>query len=153
MALAATESAGIPPATAVDRISRVDEVSGRFARFGYHGTSVRLLLAKNPASWLETFEFMADTSTVLLAFNARDLDGLDTSWIWDVSFGLLRTRRVFVTGERKYDIAARLSYDMVSFTVVDSINEICFHHQVTHLDVVANYTAFLSLTALLRNGK
>ena len=61
--------------------------------------TIRLLLAKNPASWLEAFD-MAEDAPTLLSINARDPDGLDTSWLFDVDFSPLRGRQVLITGDR-----------------------------------------------------
>ena len=63
---------------------------------------MRLLLAKNPAGWLEAFDVLDEPPVpVLLSVNARELDGRDTSWLWDVDYRVLRGRPVFVTGEAR----------------------------------------------------
>ena len=64
------------------------------------GRSIRLLLAKNPAGWLEAFDDWPTPAPMLLAINARDPDGMDTSWLYDVDFRPLRGRQVLVTGDR-----------------------------------------------------
>lgn len=151
MALAATAAAGVRPQDALARISDVEAVAGRYGNFEFGGRQVRLLLAKNPASWLETLELIGGSA--LLSFNARDLDGLDTSWLWDVDFTALRGRRVMVMGERRFDLAVRLRYDLVDFTVVDSLDEACAVGAHGRLDVVANYTAFLSVITAIRAGE
>lgn len=51
---------------------------------------------------------MADVAPTLLSINARDPDGLDTSWLFDVDFAPLRGRQVLITGDRAYDLAVRL---------------------------------------------
>ena len=43
---------------------------------------------------------MADDAPTLLSINARDPDGLDTSWLYDVDFSPLRGRQVLITGDR-----------------------------------------------------
>ncbi|MGW9119150.1 MurT ligase domain-containing protein [Streptomyces sp. NPDC055663] len=150
MAIAAADVHKVPAPVALARTALVGGVSGRFETFPYRGSRVRLLLAKNPASWLETLELIQDSPEVVLAFNARNLDGLDSSWLWDVDFSSLQNRSVFVMGERRFDLAARLHYDGVAFDLVDSLDEICSFGEHPHLDVVANYTAFLSAITTVR---
>ena len=63
------------------------------------GCDIRLLLAKNPAGWLEALDVMAPAPTpILLSVNAQGPDGRDTSWLWDVDFRRLRGRHVLVGG-------------------------------------------------------
>jgi UDP-N-acetylmuramyl tripeptide synthase len=72
---------------------------------------VRTLLAKNPAGWRETLDVLATGDTpVVLVMNAREADGRDLSWLWDVPFERLGGRRVVVCGKRATDLAVRLSY-------------------------------------------
>ena len=84
--------------------------------------TIRLLLAKNPAGWLEAFD-MAEDAPTLLSINARDPDGLDTSWLFDVDFSPLRGRQVLITGDRAIDLAVRLEVNEVPFTHVTSFGE------------------------------
>src|SRR5699024_11731457 len=89
------------------------------------GVEVRLLLAKNPAGWLESFAVLDPPRVpVILAVNAQIPDGKDTSWLWDIDYRVLRDRSVFVTGERRTDLALRLEVDEVPFQVADRIDEI-----------------------------
>ena len=97
------------------RSRRVREVSGRYARHRVDGHEVILLLAKNPAGWVETLdvidELLPDGSgTVVVAINARGPDGRDPSWLWDVPFEQLAGRAVIATGERATDLAVRLDH-------------------------------------------
>jgi UDP-N-acetylmuramyl tripeptide synthase len=155
MALAAARIHGVPAGRALSGMADVGSVSGRYEDFQYQGRRVRLLLVKNPASWLETMDVLTDSPRVLFSLNARELDGLDTSWLWDVDFSGLRNRSVFVTGERRYDIATRLYYEQVPFQMVDSLAAACVRDEATdvsdRLDVVANYTAFLSAIRTVRS--
>src|SRR5262249_57153729 len=85
---------------------------------------MRLLLAKNPAGWLEAFDVLDEPPVpVLLSVNAREPDGRDTSWLWDVDYRVLRGRPVFVTGERRLDLAVRLEADLVPFELVEGVDE------------------------------
>ena len=149
MALAVAEAFGIDAARALPRLRGVTSVAGRYTTVPRRGRRVRLLLAKNPAGWLEAFDVLEPAPVpVLLAVNAQGPDGRDTSWLWDVDYRLLRGRRVFVAGERRLDLAVRLEADEVAFQLVpradDAVDQI---DPGGGLDVIANYTAFQQIRA------
>ena len=100
-ALAVAARFGVAPADAAPGSARSPASPAGTPRSSATGGNIRLLLAKNPASWLEAFE-MADDAPTLLSINARDPDGLDTSWLYDVDFAPLRGRQVLITGDRAY---------------------------------------------------
>ena len=116
---------GRPPITvdgALERLSRLGEVAGRFSTVHRHGRDVRLLLAKNPAGWTAIFDLLDESdpgSPVVLSVNARVADGYDPSWLWDVPFERLVGRTVVATGERCRDLAVRLRYAEVDHATVE----------------------------------
>ncbi len=112
------------------------------------GTRSGLLLAKNPAGWLEAFD-MAEPVPTLLSINARDPDGLDTSWLYDVDFSPLHGRQVLITGDRAMDLAVRLHVNEVAFEHVPSFNRALAATPRGRLEVIANYTAFQDIRAEL----
>jgi UDP-N-acetylmuramyl tripeptide synthase len=147
MALAVAEAFGVSPASALGQMRGVTSVAGRYTTVRLHGTEIRLLLAKNPAGWLEALDVMATDVPVLLAVNAHTPDGKDTSWLWDVDYRRLRGRPVLVGGERRMDLAVRLEADDVAFRLVDSIDDAVTQAAAgqagtPRLEVLANYTAF-----------
>ena len=108
-------------------------------------TRARLLLAKNPAGWAEVFDMIAPApAPLVIAINARTADGHDPSWLWDVPFELLRGRRVVATGERRLDLAVRLHYAEVEHTLEPGPVGALRAAGAPEVDVVANYTAFIS---------
>jgi lipid II isoglutaminyl synthase (glutamine-hydrolysing) len=147
-ALAVAAEFGVRPEDAIPRLAEVASVAGRYAQVVRHGRNIRLLLAKNPASWLEAFD-MADEAPTLLSINARDPDGLDTSWLFDVDFSPLRGRDVLITGDRAYDLAVRLEVDAVPFRHVRTFVEAVAAVPPGRLEVIANYTAFQDIRAEL----
>ncbi|MEU7829498.1 MurT ligase domain-containing protein [Nonomuraea sp. NPDC049129] len=150
MAMTTCATLGVPPEVAVEYVKRVQSVAGRYQVVPIRDREVRLLLAKNPASWAEVFPVLDESSSVLIILNARTLDGRDTSWIWDVDFRALTGRRVFVAGDRRLDLALRLDIAGVTFTIVSSLHEASALVPTTRLDIVANYTGFLDLVKELR---
>jgi UDP-N-acetylmuramyl tripeptide synthase len=128
----------------------VTSVAGRYTQVERHGRQVRLLLAKNPAGWLEAFDVLdPDRRPVLLAVNAQVPDGKDTSWLWDVDYRVLRGRPVLVSGERRTDLAVRLEADGVPFHLVDGVDAAVDAVPPGGLDVIANYTAFQQMRTIL----
>ena len=73
------------------------------------------------------------------------MDGIDTSWIWDVSYASLAGKRVVVTGERGADLAYRLHVEGVQNTLVDSFDEAIAVFGVGSVEVLSAYTAFFGL--------
>ena len=123
-------------------------IAGRYALVERDGRQIRLLLAKNPAGWLEAFD-MAENAPTLLSINARDPDGLDTSWLYDVDFSPLRGRNVLITGDRAMDLAVRLDVNDIAFRHVPSFVDALPAVPPGRLEVIANYTAFQDIRAEL----
>jgi UDP-N-acetylmuramyl tripeptide synthase len=150
VALAVAEVFGISATQALGPVGQVRSVAGRYTQVERHGTELRLLLAKNPAGWLEALDVLVPPPVpVLLAVNAQTPDGKDTSWLWDVDYRRLRGRPVFVAGERKLDLAVRLEADEVVFRMVANIDEAIEQARSKSLEVIANYTAFQQIRAAL----
>jgi UDP-N-acetylmuramyl tripeptide synthase len=150
VALAVAEVFGVDVASALRQLREVTSVAGRYTQVKRHGCDVRLLLAKNPAGWLEALDVLAPAPVpVLLAVNAQGPDGRDTSWLWDVDYRRLRDRVVLVGGERRLDLAVRLEADGVPFWLVDDIDQAIEMAGAPSLEVLANYTAFQQYRAVL----
>jgi lipid II isoglutaminyl synthase (glutamine-hydrolysing) len=147
-ALAVAAHFGVRPADALPRLAEVTSIAGRYAQVVRDGRAIRLLLAKNPAGWLEAFD-MADRAPTLLSINARDPDGLDTSWLFDVDFAPLTGRQVLITGDRAYDLAVRLEVNEVPFQHVSTFSQAVAAVPPGRLEVIANYTAFQDIRAEL----
>jgi UDP-N-acetylmuramyl tripeptide synthase len=160
-AVAAAVALGADPAAAVAAVSGVDEVAGRYrtVRLGQH--TVRVLLAKNPAGWQEALSMVEMQSAgVVIAVNGQVPDGEDLSWLWDVRFEgfadepLTRTAdgrgtAIVAAGERGTDLAVRLGYAGVGHTLVHDTVRAIASCPPGHVEVVANYTAFLQLNRQL----
>jgi UDP-N-acetylmuramyl tripeptide synthase len=150
VALAVADAFGVKVPNALRALRKVTSVAGRYTQVRRRGVDLRLLLAKNPAGWLEALDVLAPApAPVLLAVNAQGPDGRDTSWLWDVDYRRLRDRVVLVGGERKMDLAVRLEADEVPFRLVDDIDEAIGMAAAPQLEVLANYTAFQQYRAML----
>ncbi|HUD35708.1 MAG TPA: MurT ligase domain-containing protein [Streptosporangiaceae bacterium] len=150
MALAVASLFGADVDQALPELRKVTSVAGRYTTVPRRGRTLKLLLAKNPAGWLEAFDVLDDDRPpVLLAVNAQGPDGKDTSWLWDVDYRVLAGRRVLVTGERRIDLAVRLEADGVPFELVDDVEAAVDAVPPGRLDVIANYTAFQHIRAVV----
>jgi UDP-N-acetylmuramyl tripeptide synthase len=146
-ALAASTAAalGVPLERAVAAVSRVDDVAGRYRTFQVGHHQVRLLLAKNPAGWAATLDLLLGENTpVVIAVNARQADGRDTSWLYDVDFERLAGVRVVVTGDRAADLRVRLSYAEVPHGSAPSVLAGVEQLPPGPVLVVGDYTSFLA---------
>jgi UDP-N-acetylmuramyl tripeptide synthase len=142
MAATAAELAGVPWGDSLAAMRDVAEIDGRYRRARVRGVDVRLLLAKNPAGWVEIFDMLAPApGPIVVVINARTADGRDPSWLWDVPFERLAGRRVVAAGERSRDLAARLSYAGVDYRRVDDPINGIGALAPGPVDVAANYTA------------
>jgi UDP-N-acetylmuramyl tripeptide synthase len=149
-AVAAAVAMGADPAAAVGAVSGVDEVAGRYrtVRIGNH--TARLLLAKNPAGWQEALSMVdKNTAGVVISVNGQVPDGEDLSWLWDVRFEHFGGTSVVAAGERGTDLAVRLGYAGVDHTLVHDTVAAIESCPPGHVEVVANYTAFLLLQRAL----
>jgi lipid II isoglutaminyl synthase (glutamine-hydrolysing) len=150
IALAVAEVFGVGVTQAMGAVQQVRSVAGRYTQVPRRGCDLRLLLAKNPAGWLEALDILTPAPVpVTLAVNAQVPDGRDTSWLWDVDYRRLRGRPVFVTGERRLDLAVRLEADEVAFRMAGTVDEAVDLANRPAMDVIANYTAFQQIRAVL----
>jgi UDP-N-acetylmuramyl tripeptide synthase len=150
IALAVAEVFGVRVSRALSGLREITSVAGRYTQIERRGTAIRLLLAKNPAGWLEALDVLEPAPRpVLLSVNAQVPDGADTSWLWDVDYRVLRGRPVYVSGERAADLAVRLEADEVPFQIVSGIDEAVGRARSRNLEVIANYTAFQQIRAVL----
>lgn len=147
MVIAAAVSMGADPHRSVTALNTVTDVAGRYRVAPVAGTQVRMLLAKNPAGWQEAIDMLGPPPRPLVAsINARIADGRDPSWLWDVPFERLTGRFVVALGERRHDLAVRLRYAEVDHAIADNLTDAVAlaaeHHGASHVDLIANYTAF-----------
>ena len=145
MALAGADTVGLDPARGAAGLASVEEVAGRYlvTRIGAH--VVRLLLVKNPAGWVEALEFLHVPRPIVVVVNAHEADGRDVSWLWDLPVEQLATRPVAVAGDRAADLGVRLSYAGIDHVTDPDPLAALRGLPTGEVDVVANYTAFLSL--------
>lgn len=152
-AAAAASVLGISPEQALEAMGRIEGVAGRFSLRQVGGVQTRLLLAKNPAGWEELLHLVAPGSgPVVLAINAREADGRDPSWLFDVAFERLAGRPIVATGERSADLSVRLHYGGLAHERVRDLDQalalagrLRSEGEERPVDFIGNYTAFHDL--------
>ncbi len=89
---------------------------GRQERFDLNGRKIFLVLSKNPTGFNQSINVVSkrikkDRDNLLVVLNDRIPDGRDVSWIWDVDFeNSPSPKKLFISGDRAYDMALRLKY-------------------------------------------
>jgi lipid II isoglutaminyl synthase (glutamine-hydrolysing) len=82
---------------------------------------VQLFLSKNPTSFNESLRTINEShaKNLLIVLNDRIPDGTDISWIWDIDFEILTNRSVklYLAGDRVYDLALRLRYSNIDVPI------------------------------------
>ncbi|WP_239028845.1 Mur ligase family protein [Pseudonocardia acidicola] len=152
-ALAAADAMGMPWPDALPLLSDVRQVHGRYRTVAVGGHRVRMLLAKNPAGWQEMLDLLAGSrGGLVLALNAREADGRDPSWIWDVPVEALATRTLVAAGERAADVSVRLTYAGLPHVVAPDPVAGVQALPDGPVDLVADYTAFRGAAHQLRRA-
>lgn len=152
-AVAAAVALGADPERAVDAVSQVAEVAGRYSTIETGAHTVRMLLAKNPAGWQEALAMVDPTADgLVIAVNGQVPDGEDLSWLWDVRFEHFGDTKVVASGERATDLAVRLTYAGVDHTTTADPKYAIASCPPGRVEVLANYTAFRDLKVALETG-
>ncbi len=136
----------------IETVSQVAPAFGRGETITVGGQPLELVLVKNPAGFrLGLQSFSPDGYATMIAINDNYADGRDMSWLWDVDFDSLRTTGVsHVTGVRAYDMALRLQYEEVEFSIVEpslslALRDFISRHPETPKRIYCSYTAMLAL--------
>lgn len=140
LALTALGQCGVTVSDALGRLTTMTAVQGRYGRRRFSRRTLRLLLAKNPAGTAALLQSLAPDDEIWIAINSQTADGRDPSWLYDVPFEMLRGRRVVCLGERRLDLATRLTYAGVTCEVGDDLEAL--REGEGDVTLVANYTAF-----------
>jgi UDP-N-acetylmuramyl tripeptide synthase len=144
-AIAVAQRMGIEAGLAKNRIAEVHDVSGRYGTITVGGREVRTLLAKNPAGWASVLPMINADDVVIVSINAREADGFDTSWMWEVPFELLGGRTVGVHGDEREGLAVRLKVAGIEPVVEKDLNSLARRLPGGPCVALANYTAFVAL--------
>ena len=124
----------------------VNKSPDRIHSFSVKGKTIPTHLAKNPESWRQALGAVL-VDQVVLSVNARGIDGRDTSWLWDIDYAKLLGKRVICTGDRRLDVAYRLSVQGIDVSVASSFVEAVEEFKSEPIQAIVSYTAYQDLLA------
>lgn len=142
---------------------------GRQEDIFYKDRHFYLLLSKNPTGFNQSIEAMLEWAknkkyVLWIILNNEIPDGRDVSWIWDVDLKkmFIAAKKIYVSGNRAYDMAIRLKYENIRFRK-NILPEIDLKKTLNHLKlktkaneeifVFANYSAMLEIRKILLGKK
>ena len=129
-----------------DAAELVKKSPDRIHEFAVATAKVSTHLAKNPESWRQALgDVTADQ--IVLSVNARGIDGRDTSWLWDIDYSQLLGKRVICTGERRLDVAYRLSVQGIDVSVASTFAQAVQEFSGAPIQAIVSYTAYQDLLA------
>ncbi len=161
-ALVATKAFGISKGEVQKALKNFKPAFGRQEIIKYKNRNLFVLLSKNPAGFnqsIDTIRSLNMKGNILLVLNDRIPDGRDVSWIWDVDFeNLPKNSKVFVSGDRAYDMALRIKYSQkpaLVFENLDSAIEQAIKESVQNetLFILPTYSAMLEARKILTGKK
>lgn len=131
---------------------------GRMEKFMLNGTSVQMILAKNPAGCNQVINFVGNISgnfAFVICLNDRAADGTDISWIWDVGYERMadfmdRVSCLYLSGSRAEDLAVRMKYaDIPSdkIKIIKNFEDLVtdFTNQDDPVYIMPTFTAMMDL--------
>ena len=135
---------------------------GRMEKFEINGTSLRMILIKNPAGCNQVLNFLSQMTEPFVfacCLSDRASDGTDISWIWDVDFEQMaamddRLASVLVSSVRAEDMAVRFKYAGVPTEKIqvikdyDALVKACIA-QDKPVFIMPTYTAMLELREVI----
>ena len=158
-ALAAATAMGIAPDTSARCIAEVENVDGRYAPHLHGEHSIRVLLAKNPASWTESLVTLGawgeqEPASIVLAMAGRGVGGgQDTAMLWDAPFERLAGTAVTTAGSRGDELALRLMAAGIDVTRAgEDVVAAVAAQPAGAVHVVANWPAFNAVLDTIGRG-
>ena len=160
-ALAAAVAMGVPTSRAVGAIATIENVDGRYTPHDVGDHTVRVLLAKNPASWTESIETLRraahddPTRSIVLAMSGRGIGGgQDTAMLWDAPFERLEGLSVTTAGSRGDEMALRLlAADVDAKWSGDDVMAAIRAQPKGSVDLAANWPAFNTVLDQIGRGE
>lgn len=138
-----------------EKIKDFSSAFGRFQKVKVLEKNVIMFLIKNPTGANEVLRTISNTPNlnILAILNDNFADGKDVSWIWDTHWEILagRTKRVGVSGIRKWDLANRLKYAQINLSKNSIYKDISYSIKATIKDLNNKDTLYIlpTYTALL----
>lgn len=161
-------SLGIKKTKCFTALLSFDAAYGRGEKLFYKNTFYTLFLAKNPASFNNNLDILAqsdflDTATCLFVLNDAIPDGRDVSWIYDIDATKIKTalvnKNIFISGTRAFELALRFKYACVNVVIenvdcnLKNVLAKITALKVKEVVVFPNYSAMLQSRKILTGKK
>ena len=125
------------------------------------GGMLKLYLIKNPVGASQSLQIIKENikndDKLIIAINNNTVDGIDVSWLWDITVPQI-DNRIWVCGRRAAAMAARLSHadleDNID-TVEHSIEKVFDNILTDKADhyFIANYTSMIEIQNIMKAKK
>lgn len=160
-AVSVAEYFGVPAEKIAAGFNESKAVFGRQETLEIDGKKVTIVLIKNPVGANQALEMMKLANypfTLINLLNANYADGIDTSWIWDANFELLREMeidQIITGGARASEMARRMrvtGFDADKISERDNLASVLRDIKsvkTSHVYILATYTAMLAMRELL----
>ncbi len=142
---------------------------GRQEKIYYQNRYFYIFLTKNPAGFNQTIKTIKSLlknkkENFFIVLNNRIPDGKDISWIWDINFKDLfnNLKKVFVSGDRLYDMVIRLIYEDEKIkkniipveSLKNALNQLIkLTKKKETIYVISTYSAMLEIRKILTGKK
>ena len=152
---------GIKEQSIVKAISEFRLNNSRMETFNIANKQVRMNIVKNQIGFDATVEaFLLDKGpkTFIYVLNNNYADSIDTSWIWDCNYELLKNQNIdkfICTGMRRFELATRVSLEKPEFDIeiVDTKEEAYdnIKNYKGNVYVISAYTAHMATSKYLKS--
>lgn len=134
--------------------------NSRMEKFTINNKNVKLNIVKNQIGFDATVDaFLSDKGqkTFIYILNNNFADSIDTSWIWDCNYNMLKEQNIkkfICLGMRKYELATRLQLENVEFEIEigNKINETL--NNISSFEgnvyIISAYTAHMATSEYLK---
>ena len=129
-AVSASCALGIPAQKAIDSLASVQSSFGRMETFSLDGTTVQMILVKNPAGCNQAFAYVTGFDkdfTAVLCLNNRTGDGHDISWIENTDYEKLcadeHLKKLYVGGDCADKLRERLKKAGADDSLIEMITD------------------------------
>lgn len=160
-----TKEKGISEKQTEQALKDFSPAFGRQEEITYYGKHIQLFLSKNPTSFNQSLRTIQELKAkyLLIVLNDRTPDGKDVSWIWDADIEdyTKSLHKLFVSGDRVYDMAVRLKYADIPKEEIqtykkleEAINDAVMHVPKDEtLFILPTYSAMLETRKIITGKK
>ncbi|MCX6816522.1 MAG: MurT ligase domain-containing protein [Candidatus Beckwithbacteria bacterium] len=149
----------LDPQLTTQGLTRFRPAFGRGEELVLNDKPIKIFLVKNPAGFNAIWQMLQDQNQLnkrlLIILNDLIADGTDVSWIWDIDFNYLNSRKtpITVSGTRALDMALRLKYAGLNPHLIQLEPNIKKALSYSPDYILPTYTAMLKLRQIIFKQK